>query len=245
MLYRIEWYSNHMAKPVNSRSYDNSGREAAARATRRAVTGAARELFLEKGYVATTLAEIARVAGVSVQTVYAQFGNKQAIVKQVLDEAIAGDDEPVPINERPEVAVQIAEKDPQVRIRMHARFVAERMRRVEPVDRVLRSAAAADPAVREQLEQEEAGKLAGMREMAELYGGRDQLAVPVEVAAQRVAALMSPELYRRTVLAHGWSQEQYAEWLGDLLAASILEPAVTPAVKAALKPAGKAAVRRR
>src|SRR4051812_18046574 len=101
-----------MGKPVKSRSYDNSGREAAARATRRAVVAAAHDLFLEKGYGATTLNEVAKAAGVSVQTIYAQFGNKQAIVKQVLDEAIAGDDEPVPIVDRPEVAVQIAEPDP-------------------------------------------------------------------------------------------------------------------------------------
>ena len=214
-----------MAKPVKSRSYDNSGREAGARATRRAVVAAARDLFLDKGYGATTLNEIARVAGVSVQTVYAQFGNKPAIVKQVLDEAIAGDDEPVAIVDRPEVAAQVAEPDPHVRIRMHARFVTERMHRWEPVDRMLRSAADVDPAIREQVAAEETGRLVGMRQMAEIYRGRDELAVPLEVAAQRVAALMSPELYRRTVLDHGWTEDEYADWLGDVLAASVLKPA--------------------
>ena len=213
-----------MAKAVK-RSYDNSGREAGALATRRAIVAAARELFLEKGYVATTLTEVARVAGVSVQTVYAQFGSKQSIVKQLIDEAIAGDDEPVPINQRPEVAEQIAEKDPHIRIRMHARFVAERMHRVEPVDRMMRSAADADPAIREQVEGADVGRVSGMTEMAALYDSRGELAVPVPVAAQRVAALMSPELYRRTVLDHGWTEEQYATWLGDVLAASILKPA--------------------
>lgn len=204
------------------RSYDNSGREAAARETRRAVVSAARDLFVEKGYAATTLAEIARVAGVSVQTVYAQFGSKVALVKQVLDEAIAGDDEPVPIRDRPEIAAQLAETDPHTRIRMHARFVAERMPRVEPVDRMMRSAADADPAMREQLAQEEAGKVIGMTEMAEVYAGRGELAVDVPTAAHRVAALMNAELYRRTVLDHGWSLDEYAAWLGDLMAASML-----------------------
>lgn len=225
MLYRIEWYSNDMREPVKSRTYDNSGREAAARATRRAVVAAARELFLEKGYGATTLNEIARHAGVSVQTLYAQFGNKQALVHQLMDEAIAGDDEPVAIVDRPEVAVQVAEADPHVRIRMHAAFVAERMARMEPVDRMMRSAAEADASMAQQLQEQVAGRLSGMREMAALYDSRGELAVDAETAAQRISALMDPELYRRTVLEHGWTPEQYADWLGDLLAASVLRPA--------------------
>jgi AcrR family transcriptional regulator len=224
MLYRIEWYSNEMAKAVK-RSYDNSGREAAALQTRRAVVAAARTLFLDKGYVATTLADIARTAGVSVQTVYAQFGNKQALVHQLMDEAIAGDDEPVAIVDRPEVAAQIAEADPHVRIRMHAAFVAERMPAMEPVDWMLRSAAEADPSMAQQLQEQLAGRLIGMREMAAIYDGRGELSVDAETAAQRISALMDPELYRRTVLDHGWTQEQYADWLAELLAASVLKPA--------------------
>jgi hypothetical protein len=90
---------------------------------------------------------------------------------------------------------------------------------------MMRSAAAADPAMAEQLREGISGRLSGMREMAALYDGRDELAVDPETAAQRVAALMDPDLYRRTVLDHGWTQEQYADWLGDLLAASILKPA--------------------
>lgn len=213
-----------MARPVKSRPYDNTGREAAARRTRRTVVAAARELFLEQGYAGTTLAAVAARAGVSVQTVYAQFGSKPALVKQIVDEAIAGDDEPVALADRPEVQAQLAEPDPHVRIRLHARDVAARMPRIEPVDRMLRSAAGVDQAIRAQLEQDDAGLLAGMLEMTGFYAGRDELAVPVELAAQRVAALMSPQLYRQTVLDHGWSPEDYADWLGDLLAVSILKP---------------------
>jgi AcrR family transcriptional regulator len=213
-----------MARPVKTRSYDNSGRAAAARETRRSVVRAAKELFLDRGYAATTLAQVAERAGVSVQTVYAQFGSKPALVKQIVDEAIAGDDEPVPIVDRPEVLAQIAEPDPQVRIRMHARFSAKRVTALEPIDRMVRSAAEVDPAMREQLERDQRGLLEGMAQMASLYAGRDELVVSVEVAAARIAALMSPELYRRTVLDHGWSLEDYTSWLGDLMAASVLRP---------------------
>jgi AcrR family transcriptional regulator len=212
-----------MARPVK-RTYDNSGREAAALQTRRAVVAAARELFLAQGYAATTLAAIADAAGVSVQTVYAQFKNKPALVKQVVDEAVAGDDEPVPLNGRPEILAQIAEPDPWVRIGMHARFVASTMPRVEPVFRMVALAAAADSGMRAEEQRLTEGRLEGMREMAGLYAGRGELAVPLEEAAQRIAALMQPELYRRTVLDHGWSIEEYAEWLAALMAASILPP---------------------
>ena len=229
VLYRIERYSNDVARPVKTRSYDNSGRAAAARETRRAVVRAARELFLDRGYAATTLAQVAERAGVSVQTVYAQFGSKPAIVKQIVDEAIAGDDEPIAIVDRPDVLAQIAEPDPHVRIRLHARSSAERQVALEPVDRMVRSAAEVDPAMREQLERDRRNLLEGMTQMCGLYAARSELSVPLEVAAARVAALMSPELYRRTVLDHGWSLEDYTAWLGDLMAVSVLEPPPTRA----------------
>ena len=214
-----------MTPPVKTRSYDNSGRAAAARETRRAVVCAAHDLFLENGYVGTTLAAIAERAGVSVQTVYAQFGSKPAIVKQIVDEAIAGDDEPIAIVDRPSVLAQIAEPDPQKRIRMHARDVAERQQRLDAIDRVIRSAAQSDPAMRAQLERGLADVRFGMTQMAELYASRDELSVDVETASQRVVALMAPELYWRTVSDSGWTLEQYAEWIGELMAASILKPA--------------------
>jgi AcrR family transcriptional regulator len=46
---------------------------------RQAILGAARELFTERGYEETTIAEIARAAGVAVGTVYLYFANKREI----------------------------------------------------------------------------------------------------------------------------------------------------------------------
>jgi AcrR family transcriptional regulator len=64
------------------------------------VLEAARELFTEHGYVATTIGAIAARAGVSLETVYAAFGNKRSLLAGLLDVAIVGDDAPVPILER-------------------------------------------------------------------------------------------------------------------------------------------------
>ena len=61
---------------------------------------AAARLFVQVGYAGTTISSIADEAGVAVQTVYAVFGNKQAIMAAVVDRAIAGDDAPVAINDR-------------------------------------------------------------------------------------------------------------------------------------------------
>ncbi|HEV8065835.1 MAG TPA: helix-turn-helix domain-containing protein, partial [Acidimicrobiales bacterium] len=92
-----------MSGPVKRRPYDNSRREAAARQTRRSIVAAARQLFVTLGYPSTTFATIADSAGVSVQTVYAHFAAKRDLLKQVIDEAVAGDDEPLPIRNRAEV----------------------------------------------------------------------------------------------------------------------------------------------
>ena len=82
------------------RGYDSPLRRRQAHATRSAVLAAARELFLEQGYGATTVEQVAARAGVSKPTVFTAVGNKQTLLKVVRDVAMAGDDEPVTINER-------------------------------------------------------------------------------------------------------------------------------------------------
>ena len=83
------------------RQYRSPVREDAARRTRQAIVAAATDLFVARGYAATSLADIAAAAGVARPTVFAAFGSKPALLKQVLDQALAGDDAPVPVAERP------------------------------------------------------------------------------------------------------------------------------------------------
>ena len=93
------------------RAYDSPRRRQQAQATRRAVLEAARELFTEHGYVATTIGAVAARAGVSPETVYAAFGNKRSLLSELLDVAIVGDDAPVPVLERPWVQQLRAEEE--------------------------------------------------------------------------------------------------------------------------------------
>src|SRR5215468_6442832 len=83
------------------RRYESPVREANARRTRAAIVAAASELFTARGYAATSLADIAAAAGVARRTVFAAFGSKPALLRQVLDQALAGDDEPVAVADRP------------------------------------------------------------------------------------------------------------------------------------------------
>ncbi|MGH9185034.1 MAG: TetR/AcrR family transcriptional regulator [Acidimicrobiales bacterium] len=115
-----------MSSPVKPRRrYDSSGRQEQARRNRRAVLQAARQLFLERGFAATTMPAIASAAGVSVQTVYKAFGNKPRLAKALFDVAMAGDDEPVPMLQRASLERVRTEPDPRTKLRLYGEFLAE------------------------------------------------------------------------------------------------------------------------
>src|SRR5215207_3350148 len=111
------------------RVYQSPLREEQARETRRRVLGAAEQMFLDQGY-GTSVAAIAQRAGVSAQTVYNAFGTKAALAKRLYDVRSAGDDEPVPMAERPVFQQLAQETDPQQVLRLYAgvgRQIAERV----------------------------------------------------------------------------------------------------------------------
>src|SRR5687768_10475433 len=117
---------DRMPTPVNpSRDYISPLRASGARATRRLVLDAARTLFIEQGYVATTVDQIAERAGVSKPTVFTAVGSKRVLLKELRDIALAGDDEPVPVPQRPWVQEVLGEPDPYRTLRLYAHYQAE------------------------------------------------------------------------------------------------------------------------
>src|SRR3954454_19480659 len=109
-----------------------------ARATRRRIIAAAASQFIAHGYGATLLDQVAEQAGVAVQTVYFHFGNKRTLLKEALDVAAVGDDEPVPVLDRPWLAEMHQEADPRRIIELwlvNGRSIVER---VAPLMRVVR-----------------------------------------------------------------------------------------------------------
>src|SRR3954464_13549960 len=100
------------AVKVKTSAAEKTSRAEKRRLTRRRIVTAAADLFLDQGYGATTLDQVAARAGVAVQTVYFHFGNKATLLKEALDVAAVGDDEPVALMERSWIEDMIPDPDP-------------------------------------------------------------------------------------------------------------------------------------
>ena len=206
------------------RRYDSSRRQEQARENRLAVLDAARRMFLERGYAATTVATIAAEAGVSVETVYKAFGNKPGLVKAVVDVAIVGDDEPVPMVQRERVRRIEAEPDSRRKLAMYGEHLAESAPRRVPVELLVRAAAATDLGAAGVWDQLEAERLAGMTLFAHHLdaGGHLRPGVSPDEARDVLWTYNSAELYDLLVLRRGWSAPRYGRWVADALAAALL-----------------------
>src|SRR3954471_733846 len=121
-----------------SDSVKDGNRSARARATRRRITDAAAALFVEQGYGMTKLEQIAERAGVAVQTVYFHFGNKRTVLKEAVDIAAVGDDEPVALLERPWFERVRDEPDPRRVIALWIENSRTIVERVGPIMGVVR-----------------------------------------------------------------------------------------------------------
>ena len=164
-------------EPVKRRTYDSSRRRAQANETRAAVVRAARDLFIEQGYGRTTMADIAGRAGVSVETIYSAFGNKATLLHKAWDITVGGDDQDVVFHERPEVMAIRNEPDLARRFMLHATFSTQTAQRIAPFQLMVQSAAGAEPAAAEMLDEMGRQRLAGMTVMAGEAAKTGQLAV--------------------------------------------------------------------
>src|SRR6201987_921 len=95
-----------------SRPYEGAARQARTRRTRTAVVEAARTLFLERGYAATTIEAISDLSDTPQATVYRLFSSKLGILRALLDVSILGDDQAVLMAERPQVRALLGDPDP-------------------------------------------------------------------------------------------------------------------------------------
>jgi AcrR family transcriptional regulator len=206
------------------RKYDSSRRQEQARRTRWAVLEAARQLFLERGFAATTMPAIASTAGVSVQTVYKAFGNKPRLAKAVFDVAMAGDDEPVPLLQRASLGRVRDERDPRTKLRLYGEFLAEVAPRHVPVQLVIRDAATSDPEARAVWAELQAERLKGMTLFARAL--HDDGHLRPEVSTNEARDLLwtynSAEVFQLLVLDRGWSPKRYGRWAADALIAALV-----------------------
>jgi TetR/AcrR family transcriptional regulator, regulator of autoinduction and epiphytic fitness len=207
------------------RSYASPRRAAQSRATRRAIVDAAARLFAERGYVATSFDAIAEAAAVGRATVFAHFPAKAALLKTAYDVTLVGDDEPIPLPQRPESLAVRAERDPHRFLAGYAAIVTGVARRVSPIYEAIRGAAHADPeaaAVWRKIGEER--RIGGANIVASIVdrGGLRRDADP-ERAADLVFALVDPGLYHLLVRERGWSHDAFTTWLAAALERELVD----------------------
>jgi AcrR family transcriptional regulator len=197
--------------PVRRR-YRSALREQQAAATRRAVTDAARELFLANGWAATGMREVAEAAGVALETVYSHFSSKRGLLRAVADAAVVGDDQPVPLAERPDF-LAMGHGRRSERMGAAARLLTAVQVRTAAVATLLREAASADEEIAEMLRSTRERQREDVVRAIQLVVGRP----PTDSERDGVWAITSPEVYLLLVEASGWSAEQYEAWIAETL----------------------------
>ena len=205
------------------RSYDASGRRAQARARRLAMVLAARDLFERDGYRPTTIAAVAAHAGVSAESVYKGFGTKAALAKAVFDMALAGDDEPVPVAERP--AMQAVRDEPDVRrkIAIFADGLAYRQARSARVQILIRDGRHVDDSLAPVWDKLRDEGLAGMTMLGRHLRQTGQLRAGISLDEVRDVLwnYLAIDHYERLVLSQGWPHERYTRWLTDAITSAL------------------------
>jgi AcrR family transcriptional regulator len=195
------------------RRYTSPLREAQAGQTRLAILTAATRLFAENGWAGTGMRDVARTAKVSVETVYSNFGSKGALLQQAIDVAIVGDDEQVPLSDRPEFRV-LAEGDARTRAEATGRLLATTHRRTAALYRVVQHAAAADTEMAELLRANQARLRAQVREGMLAVARREV----TETEVDAMFAVLSNDVFLLLTETTGWSDDQYASWVAATVA---------------------------
>jgi AcrR family transcriptional regulator len=197
------------------RPYDNTRRQAQVRATRLRIIEAAKALFIEHGYPATTLEATAAAADTSLPTLYRLFSSKRALLKAVLDVSFGGDDQPVAFGNRPDVQAARAEPDPVAQVRVFARIGRDFMERSSAIMHVLATAAQVDPDAAQLMEQIRRQRRTGQSRIVAALSAHDALDPELEFseAVDITYVAWSPDVHRILTVECGWTNEQYEQWL--------------------------------
>lgn len=216
-----------MSDAVNPRRpYDSSRRREQARTTRLLIVNAAQGLFIERGYVATTIEAIAVVAGVSPETIYATFRTKRAVLSAIVAITIAGGDAAPAVIEQDWVDQIRREPDLARRVEMLAANGRAILERRAAIDEVVRSAAAGDREIADLWASGNAERLAGQRNLLRLVIGDGGLAAGVDfqTAVDILYAIGSSETYRLLVIDRRWSASQFERWYASTLTRLLFGP---------------------
>ena len=187
------------------------------------VIAAAARLFATKGYLATSIEDIAAEAGVARPTVFTAVGPKPVILREVVDQAIAGDDVTVPVAERDWWRETLDEPDATTSIKLLARTMTRIGQRLALIARALETAASIDPDAAEVWDRYQQQRRMGLREFAETLRTK-QASVRCDVDTMTDTLwMLQPAAYLRLVADGGWTTKRYEAWLADLLTRLFLD----------------------
>jgi AcrR family transcriptional regulator len=207
------------------RKYDNRRRRADAEARQRRVIEEATGLFVEHGFAATSIDDIAAAADVSAPTIYATFGSKSGVLAQAIDVSVVGDYNDVPVVDRVLTLIDQAGIQVLRQFAAVAGFIRTVNERVAPLARVMEQAASTDPA----LEKLRTTLIAAIRADCAVAIERNwrsalRPGLSEDAAADAMATMMSPSVYSTLVVDMGWSPDRYQEWLAHALPHLLLRP---------------------
>ena len=208
---------------AGKRPYRSPQRDRQREETRAAVVDAAWDLFVEQGYAATSIAEIARTAGVSPETVYATFGTKREVLRVVVETASTGVAEGGAVVDAELLERVRAEPDARVRLEVMGEATYDSLVRVGPLDEVVRAAAAGDPEIASLAREHETQRLRDIRVLVALLAEAGPLRMSERDAADVVWALArSTGFYRNLTVDRGWSRTRAFRALNDAIARTVL-----------------------
>ncbi len=203
-----------MPGPVKRR-YDATRRRQGAARTRAAILDAARELFAERGYAATSMTAIADRAGVAPDTVYASAGRKPELARLLIETAISGTDQPVPAGQRDYVRAIQAAPNAGTKIALYAAAITAIAPRMALVLGIIRQAAPDEPELAALWNQIAERRAANMRLFVADLATVAPLRLDPGQAADIVWATNAAEMYQLLVGQRGWSAERYERFLAD------------------------------
>jgi AcrR family transcriptional regulator len=210
--------------PRKTRRYHSPRRREQAEATRREILDAAERLFQKDGYVATSMAAIAKEAGVALKTVYLAFETKGGLLRALWHRNLRGGREDLPVGAQGWFIEVLEEPDPARALRLNARNSREVKTRIAPLGEVLLSAAPADPDVDALSKRIWSQFYDNQREVVQSLKRRKALkkGLSVERATDILWTLNHPRTYILLVQDRGWTAEQYERWLGDITISELL-----------------------
>jgi AcrR family transcriptional regulator len=200
-------------------------REESARRTKRAVVAAATDLFTRSGYAGTSLADVATAAGVARPTVFAVFGSKPALLREVLDQALAGDDEPVPVADRPWFLPVWQADSAAAVLDAYAGVCSLIGERAAGAFEAVRRAADSSPEVTELWQRLQDNRRAGARMVLDhlVTVGRIRARLPFERAVDVLWFYNDPAHHGALVGRLGWAQAEYRGWLSQRMQDALLD----------------------